>query len=302
MSLTIAEAMPRALKETGRAVTTEYELFLLLRQLYLTKEYEGQRFRIRKAKPAVADGYRLINELTGDEWAREAHALEVDRDFKSGVYRVLAVPDQPADEVCCEVDPFCYVSHLSAMQYHGLTNRTPVELTLTTPARGLWNKLRDARMADDYGDDLGEPDVVVPFKQYSFEDKVRNRVVQRHESRHPGEWRQIRDKAVRVATIGQTFLDMLDKSNWCGGIHHVLEVWENEARTYLEEIVAAVNRAPTAMIKVRAGYLLEEKLEIRDKRIAEWARYAQRGGSRRLDPEAPYQPVFSEKWMISLNV
>jgi predicted transcriptional regulator of viral defense system len=218
------------------------------------------------------------------------------------VYRVLAAPDQPADEVCCEVDPFCYISHLSAMQYHGLTTRTPVELTLTTPFRALWKKLRDARMANDYGDDLGEADAVMALQQYNFEAKIRGRVVRRHESRHPGEWRQIRDNATRVATIGQTFVDMLGRASWCGGIHHVLEVWENEARTFLEEIVAAVDRAPTTIIKVRAGYLLEEKLGIRDERIAQWARYAQRGGSRVLDPEAPYEPVFSEKWMISLNV
>lgn len=296
-TITVSKAIGIELERLRHAVATEYEIFLLARQLYQTREYGGQRFRLRKRIPDLGDGYRLINELTGSRGS-----LEADSDFKSGVFRVIRVADQPADEVCCEVDPYCYVSHLSAMQYHGLTNRTPVELTLTTPARALWNKLRTARMVKDYGDDLGETDAVWPLKQYSFEDKVRGRLVQRHEARHPGEWRQIRDKEVRVATVGQTFIDMLDKSSWCGGIHHVLEVWENEARTYLDEIVAAADRTPTSIVRVRAGYLLEEKLGIRDRRIDEWQRYAQRGGSRRLDPEAPYEPVFSEKWMISLNV
>jgi len=252
---------------------------------------------VRKRQPDLADGYRLLNELTG--WSG---ILESGKDFESGVYRVVGVPDQPADELCCQVDPFCYISHLSAMRYYGLTNRSPAKLILTTPARPLWYKLRDAQMAKDYGTDLDDIESVVNLKRYEFGNRVRDRGVHRHESRHPGEWRQVRGKATRVSSIGWTFLDMLDKPNWCGGINHVIEVWENEARTYLEEIISAVNRAPTTIDKVRAGYLLDERLGIQDQRIHEWLRHVQRGGSRRLDPESPYQPEFSEKWMISLNV
>lgn len=38
-----------------------------------------------------------------------------------------------AEEVVCSVDPFCYVSHLSAMEYHGLTNRMPTLLFISSP-------------------------------------------------------------------------------------------------------------------------------------------------------------------------
>ena len=82
---------------------------------------------------------------------------------------------------------------------------------------------------------------------------------------------------------------------------HVVDVFTKHGATYVSEIIPLVEAGSAAIIKVRAGYLLEERLGIHDPRIASWRRWAQRGGSRKLDPQKPYVPRFSEDWMISLN-
>ena len=52
---------------------------------------------------------------------------------------------------------------------------------------------------------------------------------------------------------------------------------------------------------MRAGYVLSELMDVEDERVDAWRAFAQRGGSQKLDPEAPYVPRWSDDWMLSLN-
>ncbi len=81
----------------------------------------------------------------------------------------------------------------------------------------------------------------------------------------------------------------------------MIEVWANEAQPYLDDLIKATDRHHAGIVKVRAAYLLETLFKLKDARIDDWQRYAQRGSSRKLDPTKPYLPTFSEKWMISVN-
>ena len=83
---------------------------------------------------------------------------------------------------------------------------------------------------------------------------------------------------------------------------HILDVWEEHAETYLNEIVAAVDGTTSQLVKSRAGYIIEERLGLHHSQIEPWKALGQHGGSRKLDPAGDFSPEFSDTWMISLNV
>jgi predicted transcriptional regulator of viral defense system len=95
---------------------------------------------------------------------------------------------------------------------------------------------------------------------------------------------------------------MLVEPHSCGGMASVMTVWRRHARDHLNAIVEAVDEIESKIAKVRAGYILTEVVGIEAPQISAWSAFAQRRGSRKLDPDGPYTPVFSERWTISLNI
>lgn len=288
MAKTIAEAAKQILVEDGWPVITTRDLHGLLRRLYGDEYADRVEVRTRKTEPSDEDLYRAVQRL------KDARVIREDPDFGANVYQVYDVLEQSTEAVCCTVDPLSYVSHLAAMQTLGLSERSPVQLVLTRPADPLWREMLEAHHVS-----LGEPPVR-PRPKGSFPEKVRGRPILIHDTRHPGAW-EATGPRIRVATLGQAFLDMVTRPAWCGGMAHVLEIWERDAEAYLEEIVTTVGASHAKLPKIRAGYILDEMLNIADERVLSWQELAQRGSSQKLDPERPYAPVFSEKWMISLN-
>ncbi|MDO9489619.1 MAG: hypothetical protein Q7J32_14680 [Sphingomonadaceae bacterium] len=291
------QAAQRTLVEADVPIVTEYGLYVLMSRVLRQGPVESMPI---KPFPRVwhrARCRKLISDL------ERRSILVRDADFASGVWRVAqGTRSASAEEAICIVDPFAYVSHLSAMQLYGLTNRAPTELHLTTPAPPIWAQMRNERIVQDLGSDAGLIDAP-PLNRASMSgDTVRRRPVRLHTTVHPAHPAPIAGSFARVAPIGCVFADMLAAPEQCGGIRHALEIWESEAADWLDEIVEAVDVHPTKLAKVRAGYVFTERLGIENERIRAWQAFAQRGGSQKLDPEAPYVPRWSDVWMISLNV
>jgi predicted transcriptional regulator of viral defense system len=117
-----------------------------------------------------------------------------------------------------------------------------------------------------------------------------------------GAFRRVAGSSLRVSTVGRVFLEMIREPSLCGGIQHVIDVYQSEAKRNLKLIVNEMNQHGSAIDKVRAGYLLSEVCGLNDPSFTDWEKFAQRGGSRMLDPQGEYVSHFSERWKLSLNV
>lgn len=279
------------LEAEGKPVLTPFEVFRLIWQMY--RNSGDEKLYLRHETPTREDYLRLRLLL------KKAGVIGGDRDYGARIIRVLTVPDLPAEDIVCLVDPTCYVSHLSAMQRWGLTDRSPDALILTRPDRKSAQACLRSYMDSAL---LENEDNPFPLKLITHPPRVRRRQVHMYEATTAGAWIANRSDGVRISTIGQTFLDMLQKPDLCGGMSHVLDVWEEHAADYLGDIVAVVDTATSGLVKSRAGYILEERLALSHPGIEPWKALGQRGSSRKLDPAKEFASAFSETWMISLNV
>ncbi|MCY4237009.1 MAG: hypothetical protein OXC93_01405 [Rhodospirillaceae bacterium] len=283
--------MADRLETKDKPVLSQFEFFQIVLAMY--RESSGKKLYLRRKTPDRDDIVRFRSIL------KTAGAITSDRDYGSRVIRVLSVSDQLAEDIVCLVDPTCYVSHLSAMQRWGLTDRTPRALALTRPDRKTAIAALRAHMNEATHKAENNP---YPLTLVQHPHRVRRRDVTMYESKTAGAFMTNQGTDIRLSTVGQTFLDMLQRPDLCGGMSHVLDVWEEHASKFLDEIASTIDQTPKALIKSRAGYILEERLGLHHPCIERWKAFGQRGGSRKLDPTRDFAPEFSETWMISLNV
>jgi len=268
------------LRRRGQAVITPYELFRMIQDMY--------------PDPGMAQYFGIYRSLL------RARVLDEDEDYNGRIMRILVAHDQPLEDIVCLADPLCHVSHLSAMQWWGLTNRVPKEVIFTRTS-ALESRIRLTEMVES--DPRPPPPKYLQPRRIRHPDSVRGHPIRIIDSKPVGNFVVVQGRQVRLATIGQTFLDMLRRQDLCGGIRHVLEIYEKHADQWVEEIVTAVDGFPKKIVKCRAGYILSERLKIQHEKIDAWKASApQRGGSCKLDPSRDYAPVYSEAWNLSLNV
>lgn len=288
--LLFTSAIAAALQARNAPVITGLDFQLLVDDLFAAAHWQGEPVqRLPKAWDQRRSSTMISRLIRRDVLASDHDAY--------GLYRVLAVENPgSAEEVACLVDPFCYVAYASALHLHGLLAARPVPLQLTTLAGPQW---RARHLAGQQALPLDREGFFRPYGRVHLRDKLRRRSVVLYETIAPASI-TTRDR-VRVSTLAASFAATLAEPARCGGMAAVLKIWDRHARAHLTEIVSALSDA-SKIVKVRAGYILTERLGLETREILSWQAFAQRGGSRRLDPERPYASTYSERWMLSLNV
>lgn len=299
MKVTTATALE--IGELKRPVVTAYQLGVIIFSLYTTKTYQGKALRFLKREAPQRGSYNnIIKKLIASGVLNRTIGMS-----HPEIFSVLSQRISSAGEAACCVNPFCYVSHLSAMEYHGFTDRLPKMLFMSEPNPAIWKKLANERMEKDLGSSLKTYiDAGLPRLRRLHLKKITRKTVNVQTSAHynPGAYITVQGTDLKVSSIGRTFLDMIRYPSLCGGIYHVLDIYSQQAERYLRLIVEEVQQHGTLIDKVRVGYILDERLGLSHPIIDTWKTSVQRGGSRKLSTDAPYAPVFSEKWNLSINI
>ncbi len=214
------------------------------------------------------------------------------------------------EKAICSLDPFSYLSHLTAMVWHGLSDRLPKTIFLTRPSPSLWRTLAASKLESQLGD-MGPWYRAAKLPAYRPIDMgaIKKRPLHfwnssRLDQAYSAAFKRVDDGAIRIATVARCFLDMVREPDLCGGIDHVMEIFEEHGPKHLEAIVNEIDHHGNKIEQARAGYLLEaaDASLAANPKLQKWAGEVVRGGSRKLDPSADYADTYSERWALSINV
>lgn len=296
-SVPLTQAVARQISRESLSVVTAPRLGIIVFKALTAGHVDGAPIESLAERPSHAHYELVLEFLLSYGVLTKIRGLR-----RPLAFSVLGRPSLAAGEVACAIDPFAYISHLSAMEYHGLTDRVLRVLYLTTPKSSEWQGLAREFMQKELGDSYeayaasGLP-MLTGVKIAKILDKeiaVTHRL-------HLGAYRKLPETDTRVATVGRTFLDMLREPELCGGMQHVLDTFQDHAQRNLSLITSEIDRHGEPIDKVRAGYVLEEVCGLHAPEIEAWRKFVQRGGSRRLVASKEYSSTFSEKWCLSLN-
>ena len=187
----LAEALTGKLSEYGDPIITDYKLFLETWKIYVERKTKY----LRGDKPSLVTFRRTRDIL------KEEKIIDRDKDY-GRMWRIIPNQDKTADEVVCIADQFCYISHISAMQRYGLTDRRPEALYLTQATPKSAREMIAKQITADFGNVSNDEEFEVPSIPATHHPKrVRRRPVRTKTTTHFGEWRSVRGTASRIASI-----------------------------------------------------------------------------------------------------
>lgn len=294
------KAVALEIASLNQPVITLYQIAVVIFKLYTTHVYKGETIAsLTKTKPAWKDCIRIVRSLVEFGVLEESHSVQ-----HGEVFSILGRERAATEEIACAIDPFAYVSHLSAMEWHGLTDRIGHTLIYSSPPPTIWRRFAGEKMRKDVGKDHIQDYLIqgLPHLKRLNIKKIGRTRIHRYSSEHLGAFISVKDRCLRVSTIGRTFLEMIREPNLCGGIYHVLDIFDEFGKRYMKLIIDDIDRHGKKIDKVRAGYILEERMNLSEPRIESWRKFTQRGGSRKLVAGSPYSHEYSEHWCLSINV
>lgn len=271
----------------------EAQIYRKIDEFYKTKQHAGQR--ISYITKDVAPDHAFHSKITSLHHG--GFIKPIGNALSSSVYAISGKPDYAPEEIVCAIYPQGYISHISAMRWHNITHKNPKTVYYTAPSRRVWKEKTAGQLLRGYA----IPKLLIPYpspgKQLGFELEV----LQEGKYTEPT---QVRGSPMRVSGIAKTFLDMTRHPAISGGMDHVVDVFEEHGPKFAKQIVKYTEKEGTKIDRARIGFLLQDVANVKNPSFEYWMKEAKhlRGGSRKINPEALFEPFYSQDWTISLNL
>ncbi|WP_258154618.1 hypothetical protein [Pseudomonas sp. 17053703] len=292
------------LEDYPYSVITKEKLALQIYRFYLDKTYKGLRIQqIRKEYAAPKDFENNIHKL---ERSGVLSPLSSDFDpfFRSQLhdsYIIKGKREYSPQEILCTLYPYGYISHLSAMEWHGLTDKIPVDIYFTTCSPAEWRQRAINQI------DLEKNHFVDPRSftaKYPKNLNLAGLPVVISSETHYVEPVEVSDSPLRVSSVGKTFIDMLREPQKCGGEEHVLEIFQEQGKKYSSLILTALDKYGRKIDRARTGFVLDKMVGVKSSKLDAFRLESSktRGSSKVLSPNRPFASEYDEDWSLSLNV
>lgn len=270
--------------------------------------------------------------LSGEPFADDARALTILRamermewiaslDQGKGKLFYVTAPFAPAAvnpyELALEAYHGCTLAFATAMEVHQLTDQRATAIHLLRPPGIQGYSLSQLRKQSD---PPAEPILLQQLPAGTSPEAWQMNEIPRQIGIKSAAGREIvlhsvRDRfvfdfveaegfgtAVRVASRERTLVEGLRFPADCGGLNEVFRAWSGARDELdLDRVIDAAERFRTGILFQRVGFVLET-LGFEHPRLEDWKRlHVQRGGSRVLDPGAPFASEYSATWGLSIN-
>lgn len=277
------------------SVISEKEIRSLIEDLYIKKEYLGERLNINKE---YAENREISTQIQHLMDLKIISIGDVKNSEIDKYYKISGKPNYDPSEILCTIYNTSYISFLSAMSYYSISDKIPKTLYLSIPNRQNWreeflksNGYKSFRLIPSYPKlnlNTFEPvRVIFTTKRYGSINNCKKEYA----------------SPLRIVTIGKLFSDMIAYPDLCGGQDHVLDVLFDNAKKYHRHIINYVDSNGSKLDKARVGFFLEKVLSLENETLQSWRREIDgtHGGSSKFFAQSPHNGYYSFDWGLALN-
>lgn len=230
---------------------------------------------------------------------------------------------KPTSEMAVSaIYPLGFLSHLTAMNLYGIGNTQTSGIYFTCPARKDWKHLclknikqrfKNLTISDSISNEyieingltLSTQSILDPYPHQNILEEAGSTkalIIINRKVLVESEWWN----HCHIQNIVDLYLDMLRAPHYCGGISHVLNIYQNSLlkdKDLLQELLNTLTKTGSIIDRARFGYLFDKILGITAPELNDWKseQKEKRGSSRKLFSNFDFDEFFDDEWNLSIN-